>query len=43
MPDSATKTDWLYWAIPLALVIGGVIWLIVSGDDAPANFEYPID
>jgi hypothetical protein len=43
MADSDANNDWLYWAIPLLLVIGVAIWLVVTSGDQPSNFGYEID
>ena len=42
MASEEKSADWIWWAIPLLLVLAAAAWLILGGDDA-SNFGYEID
>jgi len=36
------KRNWLWWVIPIALVLLAVLALVIAGSGTDSGFEYPI-
>lgn len=36
------RENWLFIVLPAAVVLGVVIWLLVSGGGSDNNFHYPL-
>lgn len=43
MASDENSHDWIWWAIPLLLVVAGALWLMIGDDGGTANFGYEVD